>query len=57
MINSFKDTGIMDLLGKPINPILVRDQARHSSIDIMDIFTPHINKKDRKEITDLGSSW
>jgi hypothetical protein len=56
-INSFKDTGITDLLGKPMNPLLVRDQARNSTIDITDIYTPNINKNDRKEITDLESSW
>lgn len=38
---SLKDTGITDLLSKLGDPRLVRDQARHHSISMTDIYTPH----------------
>ncbi len=38
---SLKDTGITSLLRQKIPSIDVRDQARHSSILMTDIYTPH----------------
>lgn len=38
---SLKDTGITDLIGQIGDPRMVRDQARHHSISITDIYTPH----------------
>ncbi len=38
---SLKDTGIIDLIGQIGDPRIVRDQARHHSISITDIYTPH----------------
>ena len=38
---SLKDTGITDLFGIVRNPVLVRDQARHYSIEMTDTYTPH----------------
>lgn len=38
---SLKDTGITDLIGQIGDPRIVRDQARHHSISITDIYTPH----------------
>lgn len=38
---SLKDTGITDLIGQLGDTRMVRDQARHHSIAITDIYTPH----------------
>lgn len=38
---SLKDTGVTSMLRARIDNISVRDQARHSSILITDIYTPH----------------
>lgn len=38
---SLKDTGVTTMLRSRIDNISVRDQARHSSILITDIYTPH----------------
>ena len=37
---SLKDTGITNMLRKGIDPISVRDQARHSSLAITNTYTP-----------------
>jgi len=50
---SLKDTGITNLLSITGNPLLVRDQARHSNIAITDIYTPHEMLKANKEILEL----
>lgn len=42
---SLKDTGITDLIGQIGDPRIVRDQARHHSISITDIYTPHDSMK------------
>lgn len=54
---SLKDTGITDLLEKTGNPLLVRDQARHSNISITDIYTPKNSRKARPEIADMDELW
>ncbi len=38
---SLKDTGITNMLSKGMNTITVRDQARHHSLSMTDIYTPH----------------
>jgi hypothetical protein len=42
---SLKDTGIIALLEKTCNPLLVRDQARNSNIPIIGFYTPTNSKK------------
>ena len=46
---SLKDTGITNMIRSNTDIISVRDQARHSSILITDIYTP----KDIKEANEL----
>ena len=46
---SLKDTGITNMLKSNMDILTVRDQARHSSILITDIYTP----KDIKEANKL----
>lgn len=38
---SLKDSGITTMLRKNTDILTVRDQARHSSIEVTDIYTPH----------------
>lgn len=47
---SLKDTGITNMLKTKMDVLSVRDQARHSSIRITDIYTPKDNKGANKEI-------
>lgn len=47
---SLKDTGITDMLGEIKDTVIVRDQARHSSISITDLYTPHDLKKSNAEM-------
>ena len=49
---SLKDTGITEMLDKKLSNISVRDQARHSSLAITDVYTRHRAKAD-KAILDL----
>ena len=44
---SLKDTGITEMLDKKLSSISVRDQARHSSLAITDIYTRHRKEADR----------
>lgn len=41
---SLKDTGITNMLKSKMDVLTVRDQARHSSISITDLYTPNNNK-------------
>jgi integrase len=52
---SLKDTGITEMLDKNMTSISVRDQARHSSLLITDIYTRH-NAKANKDIVELDGS-
>lgn len=52
---SLKDTGITEMCDKNMTSISVRDQARHSSLAITDIYTRH-NAKANKEIIELDGS-
>ena len=38
---SLKDSGVTMMLRQNVDALSVRDQARHSSISITDIYTPH----------------
>lgn len=49
---SLKDTGITNMLRANTDVLTVRDQARHSSIMITDIYTPKDVKKANKVIVD-----
>jgi len=52
---SLKDTGITEMCDKKMASIAVRDQARHSSLAITDIYTRH-NAEANKEIVDLDGA-
>ena len=52
---SLKDTGITEMCDKNMASIAVRDQARHSSLAITDIYTRHRTKAN-KAIVDLDGS-
>ncbi len=52
---SLKDTGITEMLNKKVSNLAVRDQARHSSLAITDVYTRHLAKAN-KEIFDLEGS-
>lgn len=51
---SLKDTGITHMLEKTGDPLLVRNQARHHSIAITDIYTPHHIKKANEKVAKLN---
>lgn len=53
---SLKDTGITDMLDSHTASISVRDQARHSSLAITEIYTRHGNKKADREILEFDGS-
>lgn len=52
---SLKDTGITEMCDNNMATIAIRDQARHSSLAITDIYTRH-NSKANKDIVDLDGS-
>lgn len=52
---SLKDTGITEMLNKKVSNLAVRDQARHSSLAITDVYTRRMSKAN-KEILDLDGS-
>ena len=52
---SLKDTGITDMLTSNVSSISVRDQARHSSLSITDLYTSHDKKADKAIIEFKGS--
>lgn len=49
---SLKDTGITNMLKSNMDVLTVRDQARHSSISITDMYTPVNDSKVSKSILD-----
>ena len=49
---SLKDTGITNMLKSNMDVLSVRDQARHSSISITDMYTPANVNKVNKAILD-----
>jgi integrase len=50
---SLKDTGITDMITKTGDTLSVRDQARHHSITITDMYTPHETKRANPIIKDM----
>lgn len=52
---SLKDTGITEMCDRKMATIAVRDQARHSSLAITDIYTRH-NAKANKDIVELDGA-
>lgn len=52
---SLKDTGITEMLDKKLSNISVRDQARHSSLAVTDVYTRHRDNAD-KAILDLDGT-
>ena len=52
---SLKDTGITEMLRADITPIGVRDQARHSSLAITEIYTDH-SKEANQDIVSFDGS-
>lgn len=52
---SLKDTGITEMLNKKVSNLAVRDQARHSSLAITDVYTRHLAKAN-KEILDFDGA-
>ena len=53
---SLKDTGITEML-RSADVLTVRDQARHSSILMTDIYTPHDIKKANKLILSYNGEF
>lgn len=49
---AFKDSGITDLLASGVPAFKVRNQARHSSVEITEIYTPRMKEAD----TDIRNS-
>lgn len=52
---SLKDTGITEMCDRKFASITVRDQARHSSLAVTEIYTRH-NTEANKDIVDLDGS-
>jgi len=50
---SFKDTGITHMLEKTNDTLLVRDQARHHSIAITDLYTRKDQMRGNDKISKL----
>lgn len=54
---SLKDTGITNMLRGHVDTVTVRDQARHSSIDITNIYVPHDIKRANAALKDYEDSF
>ena len=54
---SLKDTGITDMLKHKISNISVRDQARHSSLSITNIYARAINNEADKDILQIDGDF
>lgn len=52
---SLKDTGITEMLNKKVSNIAVRDQARHSSLAITDVYTRHLKEASPEIVNFKGS--
>lgn len=52
---SLKDTGITELLDSGVVPIAVRDQARHSSLEITEVYTRHSAEANQDLVRHEGS--
>lgn len=49
---SLKDTGITNMIKAHTDLLSVRDQARHSSVSVTNVYTPSEIKKANEQITD-----
>lgn len=54
---SLKDTGITDMLSMHVSNIAVRDQARHGSLSITNIYARNMNKSANQEILNLDGEF
>ena len=54
---SLKDTGITNMLRKNVDTVSVRDQARHSSIEITNIYVSKSDMKANKSLLDYGDDF
>lgn len=54
---SLKDSGVTMMLRQNVDALSVRDQARHSSISITDIYTPHDLKEANPLLMDFDSGF
>lgn len=54
---SLKDTGVTNMLKSNVDVLSVRDQARHSSILITDIYTPHDLQEANKVILNYDGQF
>ena len=54
---SLKDTGITDMLNKKVSNLAVRDQARHSSLSITNIYARVADKDANQEILNLDCDF
>jgi integrase len=54
---SLKDTGITNLIAQTGDPTSVRDQARHHSISITDLYTPHESMNSNSLIANNNSKF
>ena len=54
---SLKDTGITNMLRQHVDTVSVRDQARHSSIDITNIYVPHDMKRANATLKDYDGDF
>lgn len=52
---SLKDTGITEMLDSKLASITVRDQARHSSLAITELYTRHLGKANKEILNWQGS--
>lgn len=53
---SLKDTGITELADRNVTNITIRDQARHSSLAITDVYTRHSTAKANEELRSYEGS-
>ena len=54
---SLKDTGITNMLRQHVDTVSVRDQARHSSIEITNIYVPHDMKRANAQLTEYEDDF
>ena len=52
---SLKDTGITEMLDNHVTSIAVRDQARHSSLEITEVYTRHLQQANKVLVDWEGS--
>lgn len=52
---SLKDTGITEMLKRKVSTIAVRDQARHSSLSITEIYTDHLSEANKDIVRHDGA--